>query len=128
LSLILSPCLANTFPGDSLIYVSNAGAKVKVNGEIKQLYNKGLDSAVVYVYQGANLISTTNTKYGRFNFELPLFTKLTIEIVRNNFYTKRITVDTNMPEGLSKSYYLAFDFIMVEKRLLQGLDDFFLDF
>src|SRR5690554_244230 len=95
---------------DSLSYLSTAGASVKIKGQTKQLYNRKLDSAFVKVYSGQKLVFSQFYPKGRFEIFLPLNSKLTIEISRNKYYAKRITVDTNLPEKEDKPYLLIFDF------------------
>lgn len=113
---------------DSLKFRTKKGAFVKVKGKTKGVYQKKLDSVTVKVYIGNTMVYSNFFPRGRFDLTLPLNQKLLIQIERSDYYPKRITVNTKLPEDKRKPYYLIFDFHMIEKRKLKGLDDFILDF
>lgn len=113
---------------DSLKYTTEKGAYVKLVGKTKGVYQKKLDSVTVKVFVGNKLFYNNYFPIGTFDIALPLDQKLSLEIYRRGYYPKRIAVNTEIPQDKKKPYYLVFDFYMIEKSKLKGLDDFILDF
>jgi len=113
---------------DSLSFTTQKGAYVQLRGKTKGLYWGRVDSIFVKVYIGNDAVYGNYHLRGNFQINLPVDRKLTLEILRKGYYPKRINVNTHLPETEKKPYFLIFDFFMVEKRALKGLDDFILDF
>jgi len=103
-------------------------AYVQLRGKTKGIYWGKIDSIYVKVYIGNNAVYGNYHLRGNFQINLPIDRKITLEILRKGFYPKRITVNTALPKQEAKPYFLIFDFFMIEKRSLKGLDDFVLDF
>lgn len=113
---------------DSLSFTTPKGAFVQLKGKTKGLYRGRLDSVFVKIYVGNKAVYGNYFNRGNFEINLPLNEKLTLEINRKGYYPKRINVNTYLPETEKKPYFLIFEFFLVEKRTLKGLDDFILDF
>lgn len=113
---------------DSLKYTTEKGAYLKLRGKTKGVYQKKLDSVKVKVYVGSKLFYSNYFPKGTFELALPLNQKLSLEINRRGYYPKRITVNSTLPDDKKRPYHLLFDFHMIEKAQLKGLDDFILDF
>ena len=113
---------------DSLSFTTEKEAYVQLRGKTKGIYWGKIDSIYVKVYIGNNAVYGNYHLRGNFQINLPIDRKITLEILRKGFYPKRIIVNTALPKQEAKPYFLIFDFFMIEKRSLKGLDDFVLDF
>lgn len=116
----VSPLLGQTQRGRN--------ASVILKARAKEVYSGRVDSVTVNLYSGNDLIRSEFEKMGRFSLELPLNQSLYIELIRENYYPKRIKVNTQLPADLQKTYYLSFDLFMIHEVHAKGVDDFILDF
>jgi len=119
---------AQTQSSDSLVFKTEKGAYIQLRGKIKDVKRQKADRILIMVCSGDSTIYGNYQRRGRFRIYLPVDTSLTLEVLRKGYYPKRININTNLPNTEDKEYLLIFEFHMIEKRNLYGLDDFVFEF
>tara|TARA_R110002049_G_scaffold181632_7_gene349096 strand:- start:1486 stop:1989 length:504 start_codon:yes stop_codon:yes gene_type:complete len=71
---------------------------VKIKGEIMLSTNESV-ATKIYVFEGNQLIdSTTTTRTGKFDIELPLGNKYVVELKQDGFLSKRMAINTEVSD------------------------------
>jgi hypothetical protein len=87
----------------------------QLKGDVKD-ESKPLDSALITIYEGEIPTSEIWTnKKGKCTFRLPLGKNFKIDISKNNYVTKSISVSTKMPEDKKDVFSFSFDVDIFEK-------------
>lgn len=109
----LSAAVHNVYgQGELMVYDFQGTVYDKVTGEIIEGYE-------VEVYQGNSLFeSLLSEKKGRFNSSLYAMDQYVIVVQKEGYYSKRIIVNTSVPEGVKKLPEFKFDLQLI------SLDEF----
>lgn len=103
-----------TMMGVALFFVQPATAQeafdaLRIKGEIT--YGEAtMGDVVVELWEGNKVVESFETKKnGKFKFSLQNGQIYTIQLTKEGFYTKRISVDTRLPKDVEDSYDFEFD-------------------
>lgn len=95
------------------------------------IYNKDerVREAKVVLYDGNRIVETVETKKnGKFLFQLNRNRDYTIEIIKDEFVTKRISISTKVPYGVGWLPDFSFDTALMKVSKFRGIDISDLDF
>ncbi|GAB4375843.1 MAG: hypothetical protein Kow0075_02510 [Salibacteraceae bacterium] len=99
-----------------------------ISGKISANDGKPVEGAVVELYEGNHVVERFTTKNsGKFKFHLLNNHIYTIQITKPGYYTKRISVNTYIPDDLFDEYDFEFDIILdstADKNIYESLAEY----
>lgn len=98
-----------------------------INGKITH-GEDALDGVLVELFEGNRVVDAFETKKnGKFKFTLLNNQIYTIQLTKDGYYTKRISVNTNMPSDYEDTYRFEFD-INLDSREDQEFDKYLVEY
>lgn len=83
----------------------------------------------VYLYaNGVKIDSAITTSHKDWGFTLNRDKMYSVQIIRNGYYHRLVTINTALPEDVNPKPYFVFEFEIELMKEMKGVDDFFLDF
>ncbi len=104
-----------------------AYAILEVSGKIT-VGEKSQEDATVELYEQNKVVSSFETKKnGKFKFTLMSNMIYTIQITKDGFYTKRISLNTKVPSEIEDYFYFGFD-INIDSKTDNNFDPHLVDY
>lgn len=98
-----------------------------ISGEITH-GEASLEGVLVELYEGNRVVDAFETKKnGKFKFTLMSAEIYTIQLTKKGYYTKRISVNTNIPAEIEDTYKFDFD-INVDAKEEKSYDSYLVEY
>lgn len=85
-----------------------------IGGKITDHEDKKMKKVIVELFEENKVVDSYKTKgNGKFGFELMNDKIYTLQLSKDGFYIKRITINTSLPDGVKEEFFFDFDIGLV---------------